>query len=617
MTHKHKSTAPDANSSESESEEKQTHETEQQDSLTPVTETNPTTANQETPEGTVDSVPQRKPKDRFNVTGCVHAYWSHKRWTFPITLLALVIIAGVIPYTRYRALGLFLKETVSISVMDSTTQTPISGVHIQAGGITATTSSSGKTSMRLPVGDTTFVLSKQYYKNGLKTMLVSYVTSQDTLLVRLVATGRQVPITVLNKITGKPIADAELKVLSTEAKTDAKGSAIIVLPVGQTTLTGTLSASGYNTASEKIQVTSQTIPANSYLLTPSGSVYFLSNLSGKVDVVSTNLDGTNRQTVLAGTGNESPTSTILLASRDWKYLALLAQRNKTGNPELDLIDTSTNTMSNIDEGNATFTLVGWDGDRFVYTVNRSNVQAWQNGQQAIKSFNAPTKSLITLAQTTASGTSTYDFARQQLGATYIVTNKVVYTLNWSGAYAYTINGKQATVNTINPDGTENSIVQSFSPAANTQPYGIDVEVQPYDNPTSLAISFYDGTSDKYYEYQDGKITPSSELTNQNFYGNNYATYLQSPSGNQTFWSEPTDGKNNLLVGDTTGSNGNKVAVLSDYNPYGWFTDSYLLVSKNSSELYIMPVDGGTPLAISDYFKPSQFFSGYGGGYGGL
>jgi hypothetical protein len=61
--------------------------------------------------------------------------------------------------------------------------------------------------------------------------------------------------------------------------------------------------------------------------------------------------------------------------------------------------------------------------------------------------------------------------------------------------------------------------------------------------------------------------------------------------------------------------------LSDYSPYGWFSDSYTLVSKNASELYIMPTSGPAksrqPLKITDYYKPAQTYVGYGYGYGGL
>src|SRR5437016_2106406 len=53
-----------------------------------------------------------------------------------------------------------------------------------------------------------------------------------------------------------------------------------------------------------------------------------------------------------------------------------------------------------------------------------------------------------------------------------------------------------------------------------------------------------------------------------------------------------------------------IANLSDYHPYGWYGDKYLLVTKNSTELYIMDVKGlptgqagGAPVEITD-FQPS-------------
>ncbi|HEX5447612.1 MAG TPA: hypothetical protein VFW90_00160, partial [Candidatus Saccharimonadales bacterium] len=92
----------------------------------------------------------------------------------------------------------------------------------------------------------------------------------------------------------------------------------------------------------------------------------------------------------------------------------------------------------------------------------------------------------------------------------------------------------------------------------------------------------------------------------------------SPSGGQTFWSEQRDGKNTLFLGDGNAQNGKTIANLSDYSPYGWYTNNYLLVSKNSSELYVMAKSGSSsPVKISDYHKPQQTFYGYGGGYGGL
>jgi hypothetical protein len=107
------------------------------------------------------------------------------------------------------------------------------------------------------------------------------------------------------------------------------------------------------------------------------------------------------------------------------------------------------------------------------------------------------------------------------------------------------------------------------------------------------------------------------LSQDQFWSTPYPTYLLSPSSNQTFWTDQRDGKNTLFVGDNDAKNQKTIASLSGYNIYGWFTDNYLLVSKSSSELYVMPVAGGTPLKITDYYKPAINYQGYGGGYGGL
>jgi hypothetical protein len=77
------------------------------------------------------------------------------------------------------------------------------------------------------------------------------------------------------------------------------------------------------------------------------------------------------------------------------------------------------------------------------------------------------------------------------------------------------------------------------------------------------------------------------MTDEKF-NKSYPTFLISPTGDNTFWYEARDGKNSLFVGDSRGDKGNEVATLSEYTPYGWYSDGYILVSKNGSELYILP-----------------------------
>src|SRR5579862_7036146 len=548
-------------------------------------------------------------------------YAERKKWTIPATVLLVILLLAAVPFTRYNLAGLAIKKNLSVKVLDASAGTPVSGATVSLGTLSAQTDSAGVATLhRVKVGHHNLLLSKKYYLSKTVAVLAPILSQKTVPAEQLTATGRQVKISVTNLIDKSPLADVDIKVAGTTAKTDASGSALVVLPASGDQQTASLSLSGYNDAAVTVKVSDSTAQLNSFSLTPAGKIYFLSKLSGKIDVVKTNLDGTDRQTVLAGTGNEDDNNTVLLASRDWKYLALLSQRAGS-NPSLYLINTADDSLSVIDEGNSDFSLTGWAGDNFIYTVTHNDIQLWQPGRQVLKSFNAATKKSTTLDQTTASGSGNFDYVSQLIGDVYAYDSQVFYIENWTAAYSNasmaTLATKQATFNSINPDGTAKKAIRSFSLAAGTQAVDVTVD-ERVKSPTAVELHFSDGTSDNFYTYANGQVTTDTSTTAANFYSSTYPTYLLSPSGNKTFWSEPRDGKNTLFVGDEDGQNGKQIATLSDYDTYGWYTDNYLLVSQNSSELYIMDNAGQqTPIKISDYHKPVQNFAGYGGGYGGL
>jgi hypothetical protein len=140
--------------------------------------------------------------------------------------------------------------------------------------------------------------------------------------------------------------------------------------------------------------------------------------------------------------------------------------------------------------------------------------------------------------------------------------------------------------------------------------GYYVSAQPYA-PQSLYVQVPDNTGANYtyYSYTNGTLS-SVNITDSTFY-NQSPTYLASPDGTKTFWSQVRDGKNSLFIGDANGQNEQQIASLSDYAPYAWYTDNYLIVSKDN-DLYIMPVTGGTPLKVTDYFSSLQPGYNYGG-----
>jgi hypothetical protein len=444
------------------------------------------------------------------------------------------------------------------------------------------TNSDGVAQAQAKVGSRSVAISKQYYKGLSDGVFVGISTSHNDIIVKLTATGRQVPISVINTLTGKHLANAEVTVLNTEAKTNANGVATIVLPTSAATYAASITASGYNSAKAQITVTSKVINSNTFSVTPTGKVYFLSNLSGTIDVDSANLDGSDRQTVLAGTGSEDVNNTLLYQTSDWKYLTLISRRDGGNYDKLFLINTSNDQETLINGTAATYQAVGWSGHDFVYEVMNPAVQAWQPDQEALKSYNADTGKTVTLDQTTASGSAS-NYTEQ------LIDNDSIELVNGTVVYAKS---------TVNPDGTSKTILKSFP--VNAASYNGYISAVSY-NPDVTYFAVEDDAGTTYYVYQNGNLTQSNIITSSTFY-TQYPNYITSPSGNNTFWSTTRDGQNTLLVGDASGGNGKAIGSLTSYAAYGWYTNNYVLVSKTPSTLYIMPVGGGKVTKIADYFQ---------------
>lgn len=543
---------------------------------------------------------------------CWHGYHTHKKWTLPLTVLVILAVALAVPASRYPLLGTVVRRDFNVTVLDTTTHKPVTSAVVRLDGVRVTTNSKGQARLHAKVGHGTLTVEKKYYAASHSAVLVPIIKMQHDFTLFLKATGRQVPVVVTNSLDGKPIENALVRVADTEARTDKKGQAIVVVPADKSQLKVGISAEHYNDANATMAVTEQVSGKNHFKLTPAGKLYFLSNLSGKIDVVKTNLDGTDRSTVLAGTGNESNNDTMLLASNDWKYVALKSKRSDAP-AKLYLINTATDKVTTIDEGDATFDPVGWVGDHFVYLTNRTNVQYWKPYAQALKTYDASSDKLVTIDQTSGEGSDQFDYGYTNFSNISIVNDELVYAKNWfaSGFAPNHLDGKSVSLVSARADGSSKKTIKDFAIPGGTT-YSYFVSIVQYQ-PESLYIQVPGNPSPTYYTYEAGKLTVKNGLTDDAFYTTAYPNYIISPSGTQAFWSEPRDGKNTLLVGDAAGKNGRAIATLSDYTPYGWYGDDYVLVSKQGSELYIMPVTGGTALKVTDYHKPA--FNGPGGGYG--
>lgn len=531
-----------------------------------------------------------------------------------VALVVLVVFA--VPFTRYSLLGLVITKQVTISVVDSKTATPVSSAEVVLHGVTAKTDGEGKVTIKAPLGSSNLTVTKQYYTEATQKYFVGFkaATAQK---ISLVATGRQVPITVLNSVTSKPVVGATVKILDTTAKTNTNGLATIVLPAGSATKSAVISLDGYNSSTVTATVTDKTVATNSFKLTPAGKVYFLSNSAGTIDVVKANLDGSDRKTVLTGTGKEDSRTTSLLASRDWKYVVLQSRRD-TAQPSLYIIDTTTDKAVPFESGDNTIQPIGWYNHNFVYDVVRNSAARNQSGREILKSYNAETNAPSQLDQNQAEGDA-YNYGYQSFENFYILDGLVSYTSQWLNyGSGFDLSGKSNTIRGVQPGGQNKKDYHSF-PAGSTSFGGARL----YEPQGVYFLVYSNGDSKythSYYHFENQSVTEDTSIADDEF-NKEYPTFLLSPSGSQTFWAELRDGKNALFTGGPNADGKKQIATLSEYKPYGWYGNTYVLVSKGDSELYILPVtglkDGQAPLKITNYYKPAQTFAGYGYGYGGL
>lgn len=531
---------------------------------------------------------------------------AHKPISIPAAVLVVLAILMAVPFMRYSVLGLFLKQEVTVLVVDSQTAKPVSSATVALDGKSADTDGAGRAKFKVAVGEARLSVTKQYYKTATSEVVVPVGKSKAPFEVKLEATGRQVPVVVLNSISSQPVVGATLTAGKSEAKTDDKGQATLVVPAGETEVKGALSRAGYNNVEVTVKVTTQEDKVNSFKLTPIGKVYLLSNQSGKIDLVKSNLDGTEREIVLAGTGREERYGTVLLASRDWKYIALISKRDGGQYDKLFVIETATDKVTTADEGEATFSVYGWSGDRLVYSVERQNINHWKPKREAIKSYHAPSKKLTTHAETTAKGTQ-FSYAAETFSYIYLLDKEVLYTRNWQGATGL----ERATLDRFNVDGSQKQQLKRYH-----DDY-LETRIAEFGE---VYIQYYRDGKPYHDAYEDGKLTTIKSSTNE-FYSAAYPSYLVSPSGKKTLWSDFRDGQNVFFVGDGGGGNGKQVGSAEDFRAYGWFTDDYLLLTKKDSEMRIMPAASTQSnlesiLKIGNYYKPDYYRAGFGYGYGG-
>lgn len=522
-----------------------------------------------------------------------------------VAALFIGVIAAV-PFLRYGALGVVMKKDITLKVVDQSSGKPVTAAKVALGRNDATTDKNGVAAFKnVAVGDYYVSIEKNHYENWSGSVLVPIFSGVKDKELRIKATGRSVRIEAKNAISGQPVGGAVVAVSDAEAITDTAGVATLVVGVGRGKLDGVIKTEGYVDHPVTVDTEAADDQKIEAKLVPAGRVYYLSKATGKINVMSSYLDGSDAQVAVQATGREFDQDTMIMASRDWKYVMLMA--NRDGRTQPHLIKTSDNSLVKIDNDDATFQPIGWIGNSFIYVIQRQR-SVWQPGQTTIKLYNADSGKTVVVEESKASGTSYHDYLYQYFSYPVIVGPTAYYSSSWS-ASSGDVSGQKTQLISLVSDGSRRVIKQYDASSQSVS--GLRAV-----SPTEAQVALYDsGTGAITIHSLSGDRLSATGIDEVTFNNATYPTYLVSPSGNRTAWHEARDGKYLAFVGDASGKNAKELPV-NDFKVYGWFTDNYVLLAKNGSELYVYAVDatGAEPLKITNYHKPVNEFMGM--GYGG-
>ena len=521
---------------------------------------------------------------------------SKRTWVVIAIVAALAITAFIVPFTRYALAGVVVKKRVELYVIDSGTKKPVSNAGIKLGRHDGRSDAIGKVVINdVPVGDYPLVIEKQHYRTRESTLRVPIIMNQSGTTQEIDATGRAVDIIVTNSISGDPVAGAVIENSDTTTTAGEDGKATVVVDARADSIDAAVSAAGYENQDVTHDMKDSSV-AWQITLTPSGKVAFLSKRTGRLDVMTSSLDGAKQQVIVEGTGKEGD-DTILIPSPSWKQAALIAQRDDRA--KLYMVSIQDGQLHAIDDTEAAFMPIGWVNGYFYYRMQR-NSMAWQPKAEAIVAYNVENGTRTVIDETNAMGTNYYDYAGQLLAQPRVVGSQLIYTKSWSYGPNQADRSRPFVIAAI--DGTSKKTLTEIT--SDTGMYGEVAVTKPLE---ALISANKDGVY-SFYRIVAGKASPvemsMSEFTNSN------RVFMASPDGKRVFWSDERDGKNVSFMASSQMESQSQLAN-NEYKAFGWFTNEYILYSKNSSELFIAPAGKAFngEHKITDYHRARYYFGG--------
>ena len=504
----------------------------------------------------------KKPK---SVSKKKHSGLVKKIWLgFILAIVALVLII-ILGYFFYH-------PSFQITLKDSQNGSLISAGKVIVNGHTYQSNSEGLVNAVLKLGPNKITVSKNYYKNFNQSFWEFFGSKNVTYSIY--ATGRIVNFKIINYVDLSPVVGATISFNNAQAITASDGTANLIVPTGSNSVTVAISGSGFNSAKDTFSLSGGS--NEQFKLVPSGSIYYVSNANG-FDVMSSNLDGSNEQTVLSGSGSENLGTEALYASPDWSYLVLRSTRNSSTQEGLYIINTSNDNFTEFDSNN-TYTPIGWYGHNFLYLVTSGSSSV--AGYEQIKAYNALTNEISLIDSSSVSGSAS-NYAYQSFANFIIIANNLFYSSVYTSLGAPDLSTLSDSVNSVNLTSLNKTV------ALNVPASGVSSIQLNRSAVNSFGVTILNSSAPtQYYSYNPNNQSITTSSTG--VLAGSFSNFFLSPGGNY-YWQQGSSSSSNVysysLSSPTPkllGSTSKKLIGL--YNNYFIFDDSGSLFISGISNL---------------------------------
>jgi hypothetical protein len=563
--------------------------------LPPEREIIPSRVEPPTSEPAVESISTpNAPKQKHVIGGAWTWVRSSRKRTMLTCLIAAVFLAGIVIATtdlRYSVLGLFVTGTVEAKVMDSSTNQAVPKALVSFGSVSGLTDNNGLVILsKAKLGRGSLSIHKTGY-NDTSVKTLAGLRKSSAVNVVLVPNGVKIMAQVTNSITGEVVGTVEVKSGDASALTDSSGHVELSLPLGTINSQQKLAFTkdGYNELDQEVMV-----KAGGSLvtvkLTPSGKVYFQSNRSGRIDIYGSNLDGTATEVVLSGTGTEDTATGILTSLTDQHTIALVSsrdgQRGGSLHHDLFILNTDSRKLTKIDSDVDFSNFRTFIGSVLVY--EKSKTLANYYGCSDIKTYDVATGKSATFFNGDPQGIGCPTI-KLALGDNFIYSVRASQDPSQTGIFDAKLSGTPKHISPLYTDGTVRRTKQT------------------------LLSEYYTGNQSLWDSIKLDNFTVSRLPNGPSIETSRY--YNDSPDAMHSAFIEERDGKSELYLTDSNGENEKKLTAIGSANQFvQWYGEDYIVFSStktNENALYVVSINGGVPIKISDFYRGNE--RTYGGG----